>query len=92
MTKVDQKRHTPAVVAWRYDAQTFLETREFIEQIQADHVAFIERREWKSGILLHTPEGERFVERGDYITKRSNGDFHVCKPETFDRVIHTLIE
>lgn len=43
-------------------------------------------------IHIHTPEGTRTVDYGDYIIKGVKGEFYPCKPDIFDETYEEVKE
>ena len=42
-------------------------------------------RDGKTGIIIHTLEGDHLAEQGDWIIKGIQGEFYPCKPDIFDK-------
>ena len=39
----------------------------------------------KTGLIIHTLEGDHLAEQGDWIIKGIQGEFYPCKPDIFDK-------
>ena len=41
--------------------------------------------EGKTGMIIHTLEGDHLAQKGDYIIRGVQGEFYPCKPDIFEQ-------
>ena len=83
---VQRYRKKPFTVeAVRWDGDNIGEIHDFVKRNCAVY-------DWKAcQLIIVTLEGEAFANHGDYIVRGTQGEYSVCKPDTF-RMIYEPVE
>lgn len=77
------RKKSMVIEAIQWDGKYILELSGFVgDALLIDHGA----------VMLHTLEGDLRVRKGDYIIKGVRGEFHICKPDIFEKTYEVCEE